>query len=814
MDRGPSPEASQAARESELDLLRQQFDALIRALPLGIWITDDAGRVVATNCLSHENTVSDGAGSPAANPKLDHRVWLPEARRKLPVGEYPIRRVLETGLRVPETEVRIRRDDGTEGVVLAAATPIFDAAGNLRGAIGVSQDATERWEVEARYREVFKAFHHCEVITDSQGKAVDYRILDVNPAWARMTGIDPADAVGRTARELVTSPEPEWIEACGRAGLLRESVRLEQEISELGMWYDVHLVPFGAPESRQFLATAADITARKRAEAEREQMATEIELEQARLRAVVLHTPAPLALLEGPEHRFTLVNDAYKRISGGGRDVTGLTPPEAFPELAGSGIYELFDQVYETGLPWYGPETLARYDRDGTGVIDTWFDLRLEPVRDAHGRVTAIFNFAVDVTEQVLARREVERLLVLEQQARAEAEAARRDTERAARITQTVTTHIAEGICLMDSEGRLTYMNPAAERILRWRESELLGEVLHDRVHYCHPDGRPFPIEECPLGKVLTAAHPVVGLADQWIRKDGSFVHVITTCTPIVEDGQVTGAVLSLHDDTDRRNVEAEREGLLEAAQVARTEAESARQEAEAANRGKSEFLAVMSHELRTPLNAIGGYAELIEMGIRGPVTPEQQGELNRIQGSQRHLLGLINEVLNYAKLETGMVHYEIAPVGLRDAIADAVMLVAPQAQTRKLELLVADVPPELRVSADKEKLRQILVNLLSNAVKFTDIGGRVDVAYAEDGESVQITVRDTGIGIPDDQLDRIFEPFVQVRADLTRTAEGTGLGLAISRDLARGMGGDLAAQSRLGEGSVFRLTLPVAVDV
>jgi PAS domain S-box-containing protein len=236
-----------------------------------------------------------------------------------------------------------------------------------------------------------------------------------------------------------------------------------------------------------------------------------------------------------------------------------------------------------------------------------------------------------------------------------------------------------------------------------------------------------------------------------------------------------------------------------------------ARAEAERANRAKSEFLAVMSHELRTPLNAIGGYAELMELGIRGPVTPLQREDLRRVQTSQRHLLGLINEVLNYARLETGSVHYDVADVRVRDALLAAEALVAPQAQAKELALRIAPCPPELAVRADAEKLRQILVNLLSNAVKFTDRGGRVELTCGRAGDAVHVRVADTGIGIPRDQLQRIFEPFVQVRADLTRTAEGTGLGLAISRDLARGMGGDLTAESTLGAGSTFTLTLPAA---
>jgi signal transduction histidine kinase len=246
--------------------------------------------------------------------------------------------------------------------------------------------------------------------------------------------------------------------------------------------------------------------------------------------------------------------------------------------------------------------------------------------------------------------------------------------------------------------------------------------------------------------------------------------------------------------------------------EVAREAAEAARAEAEAANRSKSEFLAVMSHELRTPLNAIAGYAELLAMGIRGPITEQQADDLRRIQTSQRHLLGLINEVLNYARLETGSVQYDLADVSVRDALAASEALVAPQARAKGLSLTVHDVAPALAVRADAEKLRQVLVNLLSNAVKFTDRGGAVTLDAEADDRLVRIRVHDTGIGIASDKRAVIFEPFVQVRADLTRTAEGTGLGLAISRDLARGMGGELVVErSAPGAGTTLLLTLPLA---
>ena len=280
---------------------------------------------------------------------------------------------------------------------------------------------------------------------------------------------------------------------------------------------------------------------------------------------------------------------------------------------------------------------------------------------------------------------------------------------------------------------------------------------------------------------------------------------------------RMAGEIASTHRELERRVSDAvavseQLEVANQELQSISLEAHEARLAAEKANRAKSDFLAVMSHELRTPLNAIGGYSEIMQLGIYGEVTDEQHNALRRIHRSQHMLLALINDVLNFAKLDAGQVQYHMAEVLVEETLGGVEPVVSPQLEAKRITYRFECGVRPLVAHADPDKLQQLIVNLVSNAIKFTPPDGSITVscgAQADaEGDWVLVRVRDSGVGIPADRHEAIFDPFVQGDRALNRPHDGIGLGLSISRDLARGMGGSLGVSSEMGKGATFTLKL------
>jgi signal transduction histidine kinase len=354
---------------------------------------------------------------------------------------------------------------------------------------------------------------------------------------------------------------------------------------------------------------------------------------------------------------------------------------------------------------------------------------------------------------------------------------------------RSIVERLADGIVIVDSIGVIRFANPAAEQLFGRNRTQLLGT---------------------PLGFPLVASESA---EVEVVRPNGDSVSTELRVVDVDWRGE-PALLVSLRDVTDRKRA-VERERQLERERAARAEAE-------ASSQAKSEFLAMMSHELRTPLNAVIGYAELLDLGIAGSLTSEQRHQLSRIRTSGRHLLGLVNEVLDLAKIEAGRLSVNIGVGRAGDAADAALSLVQPRADEKGIRFVGQCMGNADAVfQADEDRVRQILVNLLSNAVKFTEPGGEVAIECGTSTEPdtearlqahprwVYLRVRDTGVGIPGAQLPFIFDPFVQGETGHTRSNDGSGLGLTISRRLARLMGGDVSVRSIPDQGSAFTLWLP-----
>jgi len=513
---------------------------------------------------------------------------------------------------------------------------------------------------------------------------------------------------------------------------------------------------------------------------------------EAELAQVFEQAPVAICVTRGPDHVYEMANPVY-RAQLGGRDPVGLRVRDALPASVGREVAGVLDRVYATGQAFTATELRVVHDPAGDGrEAESFFNLVYHPLVDEDGAVRGLVTVSIDVTEQVRARRALE------------------ESERQFR---TLAESIPQLAWMADESGTIFWYNRRFYEYTGAAPEEVLGWGWR-AVH--HPA---FPAET--EERFLRAVRAEEPWEDTFPLRghDGVYRRFLSRALPLRdESGRVVRWFGTNTDVEERLRAEESRAQAL-------AEAQEARAAAEHASRAKSVFLATMSHEIRTPINAVIGYAELLEMGLQGPLTEGQRGYLDRIRASSRHLLGLVNDVLDFAKIEAGQMGVVRERVRLRDAADDAVAMVMPQAAARGIALDEAPCEDGAAYLGDPDRVRQILLNLLSNAIKFTRRGGTISVRCWGEAELLPgvhppqpgpyacIEVEDTGIGIAPEHLARIFEPFTQVDESHTRETGGTGLGLAISRRFARLMGGELSARSRPGHGSVFTLWLPAGTE-
>ncbi len=554
--------------------------------------------------------------------------------------------------------------------------------------------------------------------------------------------------------------------------------------------------------------------------------------------------PPAFAVTRGAEHALVFANREFRRLTAVGATDLGHPIANALHGLRSRGLSAVLDQVFRTSAVARD----ASFGDPGENAPD--WHCTVWPQFDGAGRPERLVielweSSRADLT-LALQREVAERMLLsaLEE---------RDATEKAEGSSRRATFLAVEGRRLTGSLDESTTREAVAGLALPPIAAWCFVDVFDPkdamlRLRVVHPDAAkqaflrrlegnwsPEPNDLFGLPAALRSRAPTVIAADlvHTALAGGAHgpetLHILRTIgigalltVPLVVRDTLFGAVTFVSqrqdlgfstEDVALAQELADRSAVALDSAKLHGQALELRAIAETASLAKTAFLGTMSHELRTPLNAIGGYVELILMGLRGPVSPAQEIDLGRIRSNQRHLIGLITDLLNLVRVGSGRVSYDITTVAVHEAVSAAAGLVEALIVQKGLRCELPDADAGVVARADREKLQQILINLLSNAIKFTPDGGRIAVDFETAESTVLIHVADTGVGIPADKLEVIFDPFIQVKEGFAGRDTGIGLGLAISRDLARAMGGELWVESELDRGSRFTLRLPRATE-
>ncbi len=725
-------------------------------------------------------------------------------------------------------------------------------------------------ELQERRREAEKAAAFSRGILESISdpfvvQDAEWKFRYINAAAARVFAgsgnLEPESLVGRVVWEVYPTLAGSAFEReMRRAANERVLVRFEAFYAESGTWAEMCCYPL---EDGGLATQWKDITARKKAEEALDYLDRATELLIAPLDPVqrlndFAHLVVPqladwcaIELLDenGKSHQVAVAHVDPEKAKWA-RELNRRYPPRAdsptgAPNVLRTGVAEIYAEISDEMLVASAiDEEHLRITRElglRSAMIvpltdrgQTFGALTLVSAESRRRYTSDDLSLATELARRAALAIDRARLYAASGVAREEADQARARAESAAQhatLLQNLTAALSGALTTSDVANAMLDHGLAPVGAV----AGVVCRLNEDATEIDHAWGRGYPADGLehfrktalhlalpPRDVVQTRAPVFIENPDQWVARyvppsTGAPVAPAAAAVPLMVGERLVGVMVlrfpeprhfSADDRSQILSVASQCAQALERARAHEAE-RAARVRADEANRAKSEFLATMSHELRTPLNAIAGYAELLDMELHGPITEPQHDAIARIQRSQRHLLGLINDVLNFARIEAGHVTLDLADVPVHETLATLETLIAPQMQRKQLSYSYEGCDSELIVRADPDKLQQVLLNVLSNAVKFTETGGRVTMACTTDDNTARIAVTDTGRGIPADKQDRIFEPFVQLDAGPTRAHEGTGLGLAISRDLARTMGGDLTVESTVGVGSTFTLTIP-----
>lgn len=562
------------------------------------------------------------------------------------------------------------------------------------------------------------------------------------------------------------------------------------------VWMDLNYSPImderGKPAG--VMAIVVETTQRVLAEQKQAHAETALKAEREHIYDLFMHAPAIVAVMKGPEHILEMANPAYKQIVGQ-RPIIGKSLREALPELEGQGIYELYDQAFQTGEPTYGNEVPANLDKTGDGTLsECFFNFVYQPYFNDEGEVEGVLVHAVEVTDQVIARKEIEdqnKILSLVAHAQAESE------ERFRFLAETLPLKIFTA----DADGKITYFNPQWEEYTGVPTDTLIEQRV---LQFIHPDD--LDASMANWYESLKTGAPVQN--EQRLRRhDGQYRRHISMARAMRdESGAITGWFGSMTDIEDVLQAVVEKEKLEIVAEGLKEQ----RRQLLAVNKVKDEFVALSSHQLRTPATAVKQYVAMVLDGFFGDITSDQREALQTAYDSNERQLNIINDLLKTAQLDATTYRFTKTTVSivelLEKTIADMQSALALKEQ--KVRLLGKE--QDTKLSIDRDEIQLVFVNLLENAVKYSYPKSTITVSLRRDSGFLKITFKDQGVGIKPTDIKRIFDKFSRIDNELSDTVNGSGLGLYWAKRIIKLHRGTIDVTSIVGKGSSFTVCLPL----
>lgn len=640
-----------------------------------------------------------------------------------------------------------------------------------------------------------------EMLFDDAGNPFDYRFIDMNGAFSRHTGL--VDAIGRTARELVPDLDPYWFATYGRVALTGESIHFENHEPAMHRWFDVYASRLGDAASRKVVLFFNDITSRKLIETEREQLLRQLTVASNRLTDVFKNAPAFMCVLRGPEHVFEMSNERYRQLIGG-RDHIGSPIRDALPEVEGQGFFELLDQVFRTGETFSSNDMRLLLQRHpGSPAEIRYFDFMYMPLRDANGEVTGIVAQGVDLTDRKIAE---ERLRLLDAVSMATRDAMDPQTVMVA-TTKLLGEHLSVARCayadLEPDNDRFTIRHDWTASGIPTTVGTYSLDIFGTRA-----------ASEMRTGTVL-----VIRNVDRELsRSDGADTFnaigiKAIICCPLVKDDHLV-AMMAVHSAAPREWSSEDVALVQEVAERSWAHVERVRsmEALREADQRKSEFLAALAHELRNPLAPIQTGLDILRIAAADPAALEKTRSM--MERQLRHLVHLVDDLLDVARITRGKIELRKENIELKHIVTSAIEASLPFIEAGRHDFSVRIPDEPILLNVDPTRISQVISNLLNNAAKYTPPGGKITLKALHNAREVEITVTDTGVGIPQNRLADVFEMFSQVGESTGRAQGGLGIGLTIVSSLVQLHGGTITvASDGPAKGSDFVVRLPLHID-